>query len=55
MKEFLPFGTYCKSMFYMSNVFLKETIDGICVPQFQLDYICKTTNSSYIKKGEVVS
>ena len=39
-QDFVPFGTDCQYMFYMSKVLLKDMIDGVRVPQFQLDYIC---------------
>ena len=40
MSYLVSFGTDCQYMFYMSKVLLKDMIDGVRVPQFQLDYIC---------------
>ena len=47
MKEFFSFGADCQSIYFMSNIFLKYKINRVCVPQFQLAYICNTTNSSH--------
>ena len=47
MKDFVPFGTDRQSMDFMSTKFLKENINGDCVPQFQLAYIRDTTHSSH--------
>ena len=41
------FGTDSRSMFFMSTRFLTDSIDGVCVPQFQLSYIIDTTHPSY--------
>ena len=38
MREFLSFGTDPQSMFLMSTRFLKEKIDGFCVPKLYLRY-----------------
>ena len=55
MKDFVSFGTGCQSMIYMSNRFLKDNINGVRVPKFQLAYISKKTNPLYFKNGEFVS
>ena len=39
MNDLLYFGTDCKYMFFISEIFLKYNIDGVCVPQLRLDYI----------------
>ena len=44
-RECFSFGTDIQSLFYTSNRFLKNNIDGVCVPQFQRDYICDTTHT----------
>ena len=31
-------------MFHITNVFFKDKVDGVCVPQFQIYYIRETTN-----------
>ena len=46
MKDFVLFGAYSQSMYFMSTIFLKDNIDGSRVPQFQLTYICDTTHPS---------
>ena len=47
MKYFVSFGTDYKSMYFMSTRLLKDNIDGVCVPQFQLDYIHNSTHPSH--------
>ena len=47
MKEFVSFGTYHWSMYFMSKRFLKDNIDGFCDPPFQLAYIRDTTYPSH--------
>ena len=44
VKYFLLLVTYHQSMFYMSNILLKENINSVRVPQFQLNCIYTTTN-----------
>ena len=46
MNKFGPFITDLQSMYFMSTIFIKEKIGGVCVPQFQLAYICDTTHPS---------
>ena len=36
MKDFLSFGTYLQSKYFMSTRFLKDNIYEVHVPQFQL-------------------
>ena len=36
INDFVSFGTYRQSMYFMSTRFLKDKINGLCVPQFQL-------------------
>ena len=36
MKDFVSFGTYRPSFYFMSTRFLKHDIDGVRVPQFKL-------------------
>ena len=43
MKGFVPFGTDHQSMYFMSTRFLKDHINGVHVPQFQIAYIFETT------------
>ena len=45
INDFVPFVTYCQSMFYMSTRFLKYDIYGVYVPQFQLAYIYDKNNT----------
>ena len=47
MKDFVSFGTYHQSMYFMSTILLKYKIDGVLVPKFQLAYIYDTTNPSH--------
>ena len=47
MKEFVSFGTDSKSIYFMSNIFLKYKIDGVHVTLFQLACICNTTHPSH--------
>ena len=44
MNNFVPFGTDGQSMYLISTRFLKDKIDGVSVPKFQLDYICNRTH-----------
>ena len=46
-KDFVSFVTYCQSMYFMSNRFLKDKINGFRVQQFQLSYIYDTTHPSH--------
>ena len=39
MKDFVSFGTDNQSMYFISTIFLKDKINGVLVPQFQLVYI----------------
>ena len=43
----LLFGTYCRSMYFISTRFLKDNIDVVRVPLFQLDCIRDTTHPSH--------
>ena len=45
--EFVSFRTDCQSMYFMSTRFLKNKINGLRVPQFQLANIFYTTNPSH--------
>ena len=47
MKDFVSFDTYHQFMYFMANIFLKDNINGVCVPQFQLAYIFDTTHPSH--------
>ena len=47
MEDFVLFGNYHQSMLFMSNISLKENIDGIYAPKFKLAYICNTTIHSH--------
>ena len=47
MKYFVSFGTDRQSMYFMSTIFLKDNINGVRVPQFQLAYIRDTTQTSH--------
>ena len=47
MKNFVPFYIDRQSMCFLSAIFLKDKINGVRVPQFQLDYICGTTHPSH--------
>ena len=47
IKYFVSYGTYRQLMYFMSNIFLKDKIDGFCVQQFQLAYISKKTHPSH--------
>ena len=47
MEDFVLFGTYHKSMYFIPTIFLIYKINGVRVPQFQLDYIRNTTHSSH--------
>ena len=46
-KYFVSFGTDHQSMFYMLTIFLKENIDGVSVPQFQIYFIKNTSHTSH--------
>ena len=43
----MSFGTDRQSMYFMSTIFLKDNINGVRVPKFQLDYIRDTTHPSH--------
>ena len=47
IKDFVLFGTYFQSMYFMSIVFLKDKINGFRVTQFQLAYICDINHPSH--------
>ena len=47
MKDFVTLGIDCQSIYFMSNIFFKNSINGVCVPQFQLAYVCATTHPSH--------
>ena len=47
MNGLVSFGTDRQLMYFMSTRFLKYNINGVSVPQFQLDYIYNKTNPSY--------
>ena len=47
MKDFVSFGTDFQGMYFMSTRLLKDNINGVRVPQFQLAYIHNTTNPSH--------
>ena len=47
MNDFVSFCTDRQSMFFMSTRILKDQINGVCVPPFQLAYISDTTHSSH--------
>ena len=44
IKAFVSFGKDHQSPYFMSTRLLKYSIDGVCVPQFQLGYITDTTH-----------
>ena len=44
MMDFVVFGTYFPSMYFMSTRFLKDEINLVRVPPFQLAYIFDTTH-----------
>ena len=48
MKHFVSFGTDCQSIVFMSTRLLKYKIDLVCIPQFQVAYICNRTHPSHI-------
>ena len=37
MKDFVSFVADCQSMYFMSDIFLEDNINEVCVPNFQLD------------------
>ena len=47
IEDFVSFGADLQTMYYMSTRFLKDSTDGVCVPQFQLTYIHNTTHPSH--------
>ena len=47
IKDFVSLDTDLQSIYFMSNIFLKEKNNGVHVPQFQLSYISNTTHPSY--------
>ena len=47
INDFVSFVTDRQSMFFISNRFINEKIDGVCVTQFQIDYICDTNISNH--------
>ena len=47
MKDFVSFGTNFQSMYFMSTRILKDNIDWVRVPQFQLDFVHNTTHTSH--------
>ena len=47
MKDCVPFGTDCRSTYFMSTIFLKYGINGVRVPQFQIACIRGTTHPSH--------
>ena len=49
IKDFVSFGTYRQSIYFMSTRFLKDEINGVYVTQFQLDYIHDKTHISHRK------
>ena len=46
MKDFVLSVIDIKSMYYMLTISLKDNINAVHVPQFQLYYILRTTYSS---------
>ena len=46
MKYFVSFETDCKSIFFMSTIFLKYNTYGVHVPQSQLAYVHDTKHPS---------
>ena len=50
VKDSVLFGKYRQSMYFMSTIFLKDNIDAVRVPQFQLAYIRNTNHTSH-KRG----
>ena len=42
MNDFVSFGTDHQSIFFMSNRFVKDKNNGVCVPEFQLAHIRDT-------------
>ena len=47
MKDFVSFGTYRQSMFFISTIFFKYKFYIVHVPLFQLAYISNTTHPSH--------
>ena len=54
MKDFLSSVTDHHSIYFMSTILLKDNIDGVRVPQFQLSYICNTNHPSHKDLVQVV-
>ena len=44
MKDFVSFRKYIQSTYFMSTRLLKNDIDEVRLPQFQLGFICNTTH-----------
>ena len=51
MKEFVSFGEKMSVNICMSTIFLKDKIDGVRVPKFELSYISDTTHTLHFKNG----
>ena len=47
IKYFVTFGKYGQSVYLISTRFLKDKINVVCVPQFQLAFNCDTTHPSH--------
>ena len=47
MKDFVFFRIDYQSMYFLTTRLLKDNINGVHVPQFQLAYIHDTTHFSY--------
>ena len=45
MKDFVSTRIDHQSMYFMSTRFFKDNIDGFCIPQLQLAYICDTNHN----------
>ena len=41
-------------MYFISTIFLKNNVDGVRGPQFQICYICDTKHPLHLKIGQVV-
>ena len=44
MNNFVSFGIDPQSKYFMSTGLIKDNIDGVCVPQFQISYNHNTYN-----------